>query len=139
MAGQAHLVFQLAGYAFAVDILDVAKVHDLGAGADLLEWGEELDLARYFRVQREAGKPPNFRVDMLVGNQPWSFAADAVEDIQDFGLALFLAFPPLLRARENLALKGFFFDGTRLIHQLDAPEMMVSRRFRELLAEHGAA
>lgn len=133
MGDQAHLVFRLEGYVFALEIQHVQRVHDLEMSrGPLPEWGEEVDLARFFGIGR-GGRPERaFRVDMLVGNQPWCFRADAVEDIQDFALALTLPFPPLLRREDNLSLKGFFFDGARLIHQLDAVELMVSRRFRAM-------
>lgn len=138
-AGQAHLVFKLAEYSFAVEIAHVTKVHDLAVKAEVLEWGDQVDLARFFGISGEKDRAPHFRVDMLVGNQPWSFNADAVENIQDFGLALTLEFPALLRHRDNLALAGFYFDGLRLILRMDAAELMVSRRFREFLGQHGVS
>ena len=127
MAEQAHLVFRLGGYSFALDIRSVAKIHDLAAGTEVPAWGEELDLARYFGVEEESRRP--FRVDVSVGDQAWCFRADAVEDIQGFGLAVVLAFPPMLRTEENRAIQGFFFDGLRFIHQVDAAAIMSSARF----------
>ena len=138
MSEQAHLVFRLEGYIFTFEIQHVLKVHDLETGTEVLDWGEEVDLARFFGLESQGKLDRLFRVDMLVGNQPWCFRADAVEDIQKFGLALSLPFPPLLRQADNLTLKGLFFDGLQLIHQLDAAELMVSRRFREMRLQHDA-
>ena len=132
MSEQAHLVFRLEGHIFAFEIQHVLKVHDLETGAEVLDWSEEVDLARFFELGSQGKVARPFRVDMLVGNQPWCFRADAVEDIQNFGLALTLPLPPLLRQADNQTLKGFFFDGQRFIHQLDAAELMVSRRFRAM-------
>ena len=135
MAEQAHLVFRLGGYSFALDLRNVVKIHDLAAGTEVLTWGDEVNLARYFGVEEEARRP--FRVDVLVGDRSWCFGADAVEDIQGFGLELALAFPPMLRREENRAIEGFYFDGLRLIHQLEAGAIMDSARFEASLIRDG--
>jgi len=135
MAEQAHLVFRWGVYSFALDIRNVAKIHDLAGGSEVQGWGEELNLARYFGVEPTSRGP--FRVDVRVGEQSWCFRAEQVEDIQGFGLALSLAFPPLLRTEENRAIQGFFFDGLRIIHRLDPAAMMASPRFGAALVPDG--
>ena len=57
MAEQAHLVFRLGGYSFALDLRNVVKIHDLAAGTEVLTWGDEVNLARYFGVEEEARRP----------------------------------------------------------------------------------
>jgi chemotaxis signal transduction protein len=127
MAEQAHLVFRLGEYSFALDIRSVTKIHDLAAEPEAPAGGEEFNLGRYFGVAEETRRP--FRVDVSVDDRAWCFRADAVEDIQGFGLVVVLAFPPMLRTEENRAIEGFFFDGLRLVHQVDAAALMSSAGF----------
>ena len=135
MAEQAHLVFRVADYTFALDIRHVLKIHDWGAAPEVPAWGEEVNLARFFGVESEARR--SFRVDLKVEDWAGCFGADAVEDIQGLGLVLALEFPPILRTQDNRAIQGFFFDGLRIIHHLDAAALLASPRLRASLVRHG--
>ena len=116
-AEENYLVFEAGGLPLAVRISQVRRVLEKTA----LDPGMEiLDLAKILNLKLKSSA---LGLEVIARNKTSSVLVDRVEPIKDLRLAVWLDFPRLMRRKNNRMIKGFFFDGSRMISLIDFEEI----------------
>ncbi len=66
-------------------------------------------------------------LEVLARGRKIPVLVDKIEPIKDLQLAVWLEFPRVMRRPENRMLKGFFFDGSRMISLIDFEQVLAGK------------
>jgi len=106
-------VFEAGGYTLAARLSQVRKVHFESGEADEKN---AVDLGELLGSRQKLGR---YYLEVLVKGDLIPVLVDKIEPIKDLQLAVWLDFPRIMRRSFNRMLKGFFFDGSRMISLID--------------------
>lgn len=120
--GGQYLVFKVGRYSLALGLMNIRRVHDAEGVPPRTPGSRVLDL--YQITGAEAGAPNAYWIEMDVGERRYLMPVENVEEIRDLNLAVPMPYPPVLVGPETGYFKGLFFDGFRMIVEID-PEKLV--------------
>ncbi len=116
------MVFEAGGYPLAAKLGQVRKAYFEG---EAIPEGEILELGKILgRGQGES----KYYLEVSASGRKIPVRVNKIEPIKDLQLAVWLEFPRLMRRPDNKMLKGFFFDGSRMIALLDFEQVFGAAR-----------
>ena len=120
--GRKYLVFLLGPFSLALQIAAIKRVHDAQGIPPRSPGTRVLDLHHLTGSRSE--RAPGYWLEMEIGGGKYLTPVEEVEEIRELSLAIPMAFPPALGGDADSPFRGIFFDGRRMIVELD-PEAMV--------------
>jgi len=120
--GRKYLVFLLGPFSLALQIAAIKRVHDAQGIPPRSPGTRVLDLHHLTGSRSE--RAPGYWLEMEIGGGKYLTPVEEVEEIRELSLAIPMAFPPALGGDADSPFRGIFFDGLRMIVELD-PEAMV--------------
>ncbi len=122
-----YLYFKVGDYSFALNIDSLVRVLDLSTVGYREEGEKQLDLRKILVSEGQADSKSGgggFQIDLKMQIGEYSILVDSVLGIRNFQLAVPLDFPGALRNEKNQAIRGLFFDGEKMICELDAEKLV---------------
>ena len=112
-----YLVFEVGGYPLAARIRDILGVYfeEARQGQEVMELSA---------IVGKGGSQSGYYLEVSGKEKNVLVKVDKVEPIKDLQLAVWLDFPKIMRRTGNKMVKGFFFDGSRMISLLDFEELL---------------
>ena len=116
-----YLVFEAGGYPLAARLSQIQKVYAQGETAP-----EEkaMDLGEIIGSKQKTGR---YYLEVLAKGKTVPVLVDRIEPIKDLQLAVWLDFPGPMRRPGNKMIRGFFFDGSRMISLIDFMQVFPAR------------
>lgn len=115
------LVFRVGDFWLALPIEVLNKVHDAESVPPRTPNSKVLDLHRM--TGAKLGAQPAYWIDMEAGKKRYLMPVEAVEEIRELSLALPMPYPGALRKKETAFLKSIYFDGLRMIVEMDPAKL----------------
>ncbi len=115
------MVFEAGGYPLAARLSQIRKVY--GQEESAPEQGA-VDLGELIGRKQKGGK---YFLEVQGRGEMVPVQVDKIEPIKDLQLAVWLEFPRLMRRPGNKMIRGFFFDGSRMISLIDFDQVFSAR------------
>ncbi len=120
--GKKYLLFKEGPFSLAIAIESIRRVHDAEEGSPPRRPGTRMiDLHRLACI--ETVIRPDFWLEMEIGDGHFLMPVGEVEGIREMNLAIPLRFPESIRKPEGVFISGIFFDGNRMVGELDPAEL----------------
>jgi len=119
--GKQYLVFKEGKFTLALRLPAIKKLYDAESLPPRTPGTRLLDLHDLMGAEFVARH--GYWIEMEAGSNRYLMPVEEVEGIRELSLAIVMAYPPVLRRPELGYIRGIFFDGLRMIVELD-PEQM---------------
>ena len=115
--GRKYLIFLVGRYSLALEISSIKRVHDAQGIPPRSQGSRVLDL--HHLTGSKAERAPGYWIEMEIGGSRFLAPVEEVEEIRELSLSVPMEYPPALRREETRPFRGVFFDGLRMIVELD--------------------
>ncbi len=112
-----YLVFKVGRFSLALPIEFIIKVYDTDGLALRRPGSRVLDIYQLTGAQPNAS--PGYWIEMEAGNRRYHIPVEDVEEIKELSLAVPMPYPRALKRPETRYMKRVFFDGFRMIVEVD--------------------
>jgi len=115
--GRKYLIFLVGRFSLALEISAIKRVHDAQGIPPRSQGSRVLDL--HHLTGSKAESAPGYWIEMEIGGTRFLAPVEDVEEIRELSLSVPMEYPPALRRDETRSFRGVFFDGLRMIVELD--------------------
>jgi chemotaxis signal transduction protein len=119
--GKQYLVFKEGQFTLALKLPAIKKLYDAESSPPRTPGTRLLDL--HDLMGAEFVGRHGYWIEMEAGSNRYLMPVEEVEGIRELSLAIVMAYPGVLRRPELEYIRGIFFDGLRMIVELDAEAM----------------
>ena len=112
-----YLIFLVGRYSFALEISAIKRVHDAQGIPPRSQGSRVLDL--HHLTGAKAERAPGYWIEMEIGGSRFLSPVEEVEEIRELSLSVPMEYPPALRREATRPFRRVFFDGLRMIVELD--------------------
>ncbi len=115
------LIFRMGRYSLALSLDSIRRVHDAEGVPPRTPGSRVLDL--YPVLGETPASSVGYWIEMEVDERKFLMPVEIVEEIRELSLAVPMPYPGVLRGPETSCLKRLFFDGLRMMVEIDPAEL----------------